>query len=105
MSDVRITYNPGYLQELMREPGVQQLVTTAALDVKRGIASHLPGGNRARPFASKAYATAATIVGGHLEAEAGTEFRLGHIFEVGSPTSPAYAPVRKAAVAAGLEIR
>lgn len=97
--------NPSLEIELMHDPGFVSFVTGKALDVKKEVARFVPGGNRARPFIRKLYVNTPVPEGHSLVAEVGTEFKLGHIFEFGSPTSPAYAPLRKAASAAGLELR
>lgn len=105
MARVRYEPNPAMLDELGNDQQFRRFLLARGIDVKRGIKTQLPvgktGGRRVKSFAGLSYADM-DGAGRDVAVAVGTRWRLGHLIEFGGPRNPAYAPVRKAAVAAGL---
>jgi hypothetical protein len=105
---MRFQPNPNFQRELGNSEGVRRALLQAGIGVKKEIPNHTPtgrtGGRRVRAFNRKLFADIEGS-GGDVHVDVGTRWRLGHIIEFGSATSPAYAPVRKAVRASGLRFR
>lgn len=91
--------------DLGNDPAFRRMLLSKGIAVRKGIADQLPsgrtGGRRVAPFARQAFAEP-DGTGRDVSVAVGTRWRLGHIIEFGSVNSPAYAPVQRAAMAAGL---
>jgi hypothetical protein len=105
---IRFQPNRSLPDDLGNDPAFRRMLLSKGIAVRKGIAAQLPvgrtGGRRVAPFARQAFAEP-DGTGRDVSVAVGTRWRLGHIIEFGSARSRAYAPVQRAALAAGLRFQ
>jgi len=107
MRVTKFVASPGFIPGLMADPKFQGAILAKGIDVRKGIKGNLPsgasGGRRVAAYARKAYAEK-DGQGRDFRVVVGTRWRLGHLIEFGSVNNPAYSPLRKSVLAAGLRL-
>jgi hypothetical protein len=92
-----VTFEPGWEDEILRQPGVRALRGQTADDYAR-LAAVLG------PHGSEHYARSVHARQDGEQTRVVTDDIAGHLIEWGSVNNPAYAPLRRAADALGLGV-